>query len=312
MSKPFLNPDHNGIIHDIQYNFFGNRLATAGSDGKINIFSISSNETIQKQAELSNHEDSIWKVSWSHPRFGNILASCGFDKKVLIWKEVSNEKWEVIFQYSDHCHSVNTVQFSPHEYGLMLLCGSSDGSISLHEYKDKENVWFSYKKEKAHEGGVTCVSWGPAFNSISFSKEDMNHSLSKMKFISGGCDNKVKCWEIDENKEEFICKTVNDHKSWVRDVAWLHYLGLNQQVAASCGEDGMVFIYTTTQKGDWTIVFEKNFNNLPVWNVSWSNCGTNLAVSGSDNKIYLLKQSLDNKWEIGSRVDEQGQFIEDK
>jgi len=74
-------------------------------------------------------------LAWSHPRFGNLLASCGFDKKVIIWKEMSQNIWERIFEYNGHKNSVNALSFCPHEYGLILLCGSSDGSISLHEYK---------------------------------------------------------------------------------------------------------------------------------------------------------------------------------
>ena len=37
--------------------------------------------------------------------------------------------------YEKHKNSVNSIAFAPHEYGLILLCGSSDGSFSLHEYK---------------------------------------------------------------------------------------------------------------------------------------------------------------------------------
>jgi protein transport protein SEC13 len=82
----------------------------------------------------------VWQVSWSHPRFGNILASCGFDKKVLIWKEISLNNWEKIYEYTEHKNSVNSLAFAPQEYGLILLCGSSDGSISLHEYKSKLHI----------------------------------------------------------------------------------------------------------------------------------------------------------------------------
>ena len=60
-----LEADHKGIIvknkyklmlkktqHDTQYDYYGTRLATAGSDGKINIFDIS-NKSLKKLAELT-------------------------------------------------------------------------------------------------------------------------------------------------------------------------------------------------------------------------------------------------------------------
>ena len=54
---------------------------------------------------------------------------------------MSQNNWDRIFEYTDHKNSVNSVSFSPHEYGLILLCGSSDGYISLHEYKSKKNIF---------------------------------------------------------------------------------------------------------------------------------------------------------------------------
>ena len=83
----------------------------------------------------NSHDGAIWKVSWSHPRYGSLLASCGFDKKIIIWKESSLNKWDKIYEYNDHKNSVNTVAFAPQEYGLILLAGSHDGNISIHEYK---------------------------------------------------------------------------------------------------------------------------------------------------------------------------------
>ncbi len=53
---------------------------------------------------------------------------------------MSQNAWERIFEYNEHKNSVNSLSFCPHEYGLILLCGSSDGSISLHEYKSKNYI----------------------------------------------------------------------------------------------------------------------------------------------------------------------------
>lgn len=86
---------------------------------------------------MCRHGSSVFCVSWAHPRFGNLLASGSFDKKIYLWKELSKNNWEVIYQYTEHNHSINSISFCPHEYGLILLCGSSDGSISIHEYFSK-------------------------------------------------------------------------------------------------------------------------------------------------------------------------------
>jgi len=49
-------------------------------------------------------------------------------------------KWEKVYNYENHKNSVNSIAFAPHEYGLILLCGSSDGSFSLHEYKSNSKI----------------------------------------------------------------------------------------------------------------------------------------------------------------------------
>ena len=55
-------------------------------------------------------------------------------------KEISIHNWEKIYEYSEHKNSVNCLLFAPQEYGLILLCGSADGYISLHEYKSKNTL----------------------------------------------------------------------------------------------------------------------------------------------------------------------------
>lgn len=68
-----------------------------------------------------------------------MIASCGYDTKVYVYKKTklttNKGEWNKIFEYSEHKNSVNSIMFAPHEYGLILLCGSSDGCISLHEYR---------------------------------------------------------------------------------------------------------------------------------------------------------------------------------
>jgi protein transport protein SEC13 len=54
---------------------------------------------------------------------------------------VTPYNWEKIYEYSEHKNSVNSLAFAPQEYGLILLCGSADGYISLHEYKSIINLF---------------------------------------------------------------------------------------------------------------------------------------------------------------------------
>ncbi len=269
----------------------------------------------------TRHEHSVWQVDWSHPRFGNLLASCGFDKKVIIWKENTSNSWEKIFEYSEHKNSVNSIAFAPHEYGLILLCGSSDGFISLHEYKNDQ--WIS-RKQEAHSLGVNSVSWGPSFNPITFQNEEdssLSNSLAPMRFVTGGCDNLVKVWilsssqpnimnsfeEYDSGIKNFKYTELVGHSDWVRDVAWLNYVGYAYDTIASCGEDESVFIWKFDKADNkWkNIALKKKFNN-PTWKVSWSFCGSYLAVSAGDNCVYLFTENSQDEWEEFSQINQDG------
>jgi WD40 repeat protein len=71
------------------------------------------------------------------------------------------------------------------------------------------------------------------------------NALAPMRFVTGGCDNKVKIWEISDDEPDNLqlsiksfknTKVLSDHKDWVRDVAWLNYVGYAYDTIASCSE----------------------------------------------------------------------------
>jgi protein transport protein SEC13 len=257
----------------------------------------------------------VWQLDWAHPRFGSLLASCGYDKKVLISREVTPGVWEKVFEYNDHKNSVNSISFAPQEYGLILLCGSSDGTISIHEYKNEQ--WIS-KKQEAHSIGVNSVCWGPPFYPITFQNDDESNqnSLAPMRFVSGGCDNTVKVWTVCEpntgmedshsSLKNFKSQDLPEgHTDWVRDVAWLNYVGYAHDTIASCSEDETVIIWKFEENSWRKNLLSKKFNT-PTWKVSWSHCGSYLAVSAGDNCVYLFKENVNGEWEQFSQINSDG------
>eukprot|EP00116_Pleurobrachia_bachei_P014060 sb/3474322/ len=63
--------------------------------------------------------------------YGVVLASCSYDKKVILWKENERGEWNKMFTHEKHAGSVNSIQWAPPDTGLYLVCGSSDGTISI-------------------------------------------------------------------------------------------------------------------------------------------------------------------------------------
>jgi len=140
-----FDTQHEDMIHDVQMNYYGRRMATCSSDKTIKIWDLPLDNTPPiPTAELKGHEAPVWQVSWSNPKFGNYLASGSYDRRILIWKEINKNDWRPVYEYSGHELSVNSVQFAPHEFGLCLACGSSDGYISILTHKGGE----SFSEEK--------------------------------------------------------------------------------------------------------------------------------------------------------------------
>jgi protein transport protein SEC13 len=77
----------------------------------------------------------VWQLAWAHPKYGSLLASCSYDGCVFIHREAPANTWAKIYEHKFHESSVNSISWAPHEFGLILACASSDGKLSILEYK---------------------------------------------------------------------------------------------------------------------------------------------------------------------------------
>lgn len=83
---------HQDMVHDVQFDYYGRRLATCSSDRTVKIFEVvGDRQTLL--ADLQGHEGPVWQVCWAHPKYGSLLASCSFDHRVIVWKEVQESQW---------------------------------------------------------------------------------------------------------------------------------------------------------------------------------------------------------------------------
>lgn len=66
--------------------------------------------------------------------------------------------WDLVYQFEAGA-SVNSIAWAPWEYGLILAAGSADGLIHIVTRK-QDDTWY-IESQKAHDGGVNAVNWGP-------------------------------------------------------------------------------------------------------------------------------------------------------
>lgn len=337
--------------HDAVLDYYGRRLATCSSDKTIKIFEIDGDqqrltETLKgyvlplipytclilfhmaisfpigqvADTHICSHEGAIWCVSWAHPKFGTLLASSSYDGRVHIYRESpssqqpqsqSSSSWSLVFTSTIHTASVNMVAWSPPELGCLLACASSDGNVSVLEFRD--NQW-AHVIFPAHAMGVNAVSWAPASIPGSIARKDAGGSTAQVRrFVTGGSDNQVKIWEYNAQSQSYenVLVLPNGHTDWVRDVAWSPTL-LSKSYIASASQDKTVRIWTSTATGttgtgsgigEWTLAKTLDFEAV-TWRVSWSLSGNILAVSGGDNKVTLWKEDLKGNWEMVREVTE--------
>ena len=307
---------HEDVIHDVQPDYFGKRVATASSDKTVRIFETTGEGQAPRLiATLSGgHEGPVWAVAWAHPKFGSLLASCGYDGRVIIWKEsaatgshgkhAGSPSWAKLKEWRvEGGGSVNAVAWGPQEQGLVLAAAGSDGKASIYGYNPSENTW-STRQFSAHVLGCNAVSFMPhnSSNLMNFVVGNENRngggasSESTLKLVTGGSDNQVKVWTREVGGEEWKLEaTLSGHSDWVRDVSWCPG---NASLIASGSQDRCVFLWRNTGGANWakTPLSADPFGET-VWRVSWSVGGSLLAVATGDNLITVWREGLGGKWE---------------
>lgn len=295
---------HEDLIHDVQLDYYGKRLATCSSDRTVKVYDVVEGGERKQVADLKGHDGPVWQVAWAHPKFGTILASCSYDRQVIVWKEHSPHQWGQIYQSREHEGSVNSIAWCPVEHGLCLACASSDGRVSV-LMRQADDTW-SVKRFNAHQIGCNAVSWAPAFPAGAMLPAGALVELQPKRLVTGGCDNLVQIWRcVNDEWEKDPSSPGQVHVDWVRDVAWAPSLGSAEATIASCSQDKKVIIWTQdAASGSWNPK-EIQFSCV-VWRVSWSVTGNILAVSGGDNQVTLWKESLLGEWAQISQLSEDG------
>ncbi|EER15511.1 protein transport protein sec13, putative, partial [Perkinsus marinus ATCC 50983] len=313
---------HTGSIHDAQLDYYGKRLATASGDSTVRVWDVST-EQQALLGELRGHSSPVWQVSWAHPKYGSVLASVGYDRQIIIWRErvaggyhqhQQTTTWEQLYCDKSHTASVNTCAFAPWEYGLVLAAGSSDGSISVLTH-EQMSTWSRKAIPRAHLGGVLALSWSPATTPSTLAsgpavqqQPSNEEQAGPRRIVSGGNDNQVRIWRMDEATGEWSMETElssGRHTDVVRDVAWRPNAGIPTQHIASCSEDGSVVIWQCDMEGQgWKVAQEFHMKSA-AYRLSWSITGTVLAVALADNTVELIKENFDGQFVHLSGVDEQ-------
>jgi len=243
------------------------RLASAGNDhskilsarNRIWIWDLNKSKII---TSIPAHSEDITSLAFNPE--GTILASASNDKTIKFW---NTENWEMVDSifYGDKLCCVTYNRDS------QLLAGGRQGNKAKND-TSYSNILIFDKNCKLID---SIVHLGGSVFNISTS--------SNQTFATGGGDNSVRLWNLENKKELY---RFPDHDKSVWSVAFSY----NDSLLSSGSIDNTIRIYNLKSKEVSTTLKDHNGD---VFNVAFSPDGTWLASAGVDNTIRLW--NLTNK-----------------
>lgn len=201
-SSSAIPAGHKDLIHDVTYNWYGERMATCSSDQHVKVWDRDEdNNTWICTASWKSHFGSVWKVDWAHPEFGQIIATCSSDRTAAVWEDIggstlaqdsftstkvnqneatkTNEKsrgksntaerpvdmgnWVKRVSLSDSRTSVRCVRFAPRKLGLMLATCAVDGVLRVYSASNIADLTdWHLEQEISLKIPLSCLSWNPS------------------------------------------------------------------------------------------------------------------------------------------------------
>ncbi|GAB1610477.1 nucleoporin SEH1-like [Argonauta hians] len=309
MSAPkSIQTDHEDLIHDVAYDFYGERLATCSSDQSVKIWDKTEDGLWHQSASWKAHTGSVWRVAWAHPDFGQVIATCSFDRAAGIWEELPSEsrddssktKWVKRPNLVDSRSSVTDVKFAPKHLGLQLATCTSDGMVRIYQAPDVMNLsHWSLDYEINCKLSCSCLSWNPSrlcSPMLAVGSDDASPTAS----------GKVSVYQYNDQQRLWNkLQTLSVPTDPVHDLAFSPNFGRSYHLLAVASKDLYIFQMTPIRQeghSDYNTSYEIcligqfDDHEHQVWRLSWNVTGTILASSGYDGKVRLWKANYLRNW----------------
>jgi len=286
---------HSASVWSVAWSHDGTRIASAGADTMVQVWSASTGRLIYP---YKGHHNGVPSVTWSPD--GYRIASASYDKTVQVW--ASDAAGLALGQiklitYRNHTDLVLAVAWSPN--GRYIASGSHDKTVQVWSPDSGDLI----TKYKGHADSVKAVAWSPDSKYIASGSGDntvqvwdalkgqrintykghTNHLVSVAwspdgkRIASASLDHTVQVWGATNRSPLFIYRGHNDD---VVAVAW----SSDGKYIASASADKTVQVWNA-QDGTPIVTYRKHTAKLQ--SVAWSTRGTFIASAGDDHTVQV-------------------------
>lgn len=316
-----FDTNHADLVHDMAYDYYGQRLVTVSSDQQIKLW-----DFVEKGEETragswtlreswKGHDAPALKISWAHPEFGSLFATCSFDKTVKIWEEVltvnvstsvphtfqvegaaqerapkvqTGNRWVERARINDFRSPVQDIQFAPHHQGLKLATISSDGIVRIYEATTPSNTssWTLVDEFDALEESLSSSPSLVSSNLFAANGSLASPAAAPSKGNSAGAPSRL----------HPLATNLQSATGMMMDalfcLSWCDHRLLPPALAVGCGLLNCVKIYRMGHHNRWQAIESISHADV-VTAVAWAPCmGRSfhlIATSSKDGHVCIFK-----------------------
>jgi nucleoporin SEH1 len=277
-SYPVQVASESDYVHDVSYNFYGNRLALCTSSQTISVWELSTDDDGKwtESARIDNaHAGPIWRLDWAHPEFGQVLASCSEDRTISVWSWSQTGGWKRRATLTDSPHAVTDVQFAPRGFGLKFAACTADGIVRVYEASDPLNLaaWEVEDFNAGEPEGCSALSWCSS------------SEVERLGVV--GQSGKLKVFE--RRNRWTLAAEIEVSTSPLKDCAWAPNLCRDADWIAVCGDSEIVNVYALKDNSILVRVHAIDTKTSPIWRCAWSMTGDILSVAPENGTVQLWR-----------------------
>lgn len=287
-------------VHDITFNYFGDRLALCTASQKISIWDKHDNDWKESAVIEQAHSGPIWRLDWAHPKFGAVLVSCSEDRGVCVWTEKCVGRWRKRAQLLDATAPTVCVEFAPKQHGLRLAAASLDGVVRCYEAPDALNMGcfemedINVSSKQGKNAGCRSLAWGPSRKGGQY--------LAVL-----GVDSQLLIFMKQSRRWVQACRSVQ-HSSTpgnAVDVAFAPHLCRPYDIVVTCGNpDAILWRFDIGTNTQLQKIHTISDSNTMVWRVAWNITGTLLTLSLESGELAVWTTDSRGEWRNAGAVND--------